>query len=129
MLVTLGDLAAAQTKATKSTLEARTKLLSYAATHSDATVHFHTSDMILHIHSDGSYLSAPKARSRAGGFFYLGDKVKDPSSTKSNGPVYIMTKMLRNIMASAAEAEVGSTFKNTRESIPMRTTLEEMGHP
>ena len=31
-------------------------------------------------------------------------------------------------MASTAEAEVGALFYNTRNGIPMRTTLQELGH-
>ena len=31
-------------------------------------------------------------------------------------------------MASAAEAELGALFLNFQEAIPIRTTLEEMGH-
>jgi hypothetical protein len=34
---------------------------------------YHASDMILHIHSDASYLSENEAKSRAGGFFYMGN--------------------------------------------------------
>ncbi len=30
--------------------------------------------MILRIHSDAAYLVEPEARSRAGGFFYLGNQ-------------------------------------------------------
>ena len=32
-------------------------------------------------------------------------------------------------MSSAAEAELGALFMNAQEGIPMRTTLEELGHP
>ena len=32
-------------------------------------------------------------------------------------------------MGSAAEAEVGGTYENEREAIPIRYSLEEMGHP
>jgi hypothetical protein len=32
---------------------------------------YHASDMILHIHSDASYLSENEAKRRAGGFFYM----------------------------------------------------------
>ena len=31
-------------------------------------------------------------------------------------------------MSSAAEAEIGALFLNSRQAIPARTTLEEMGH-
>jgi hypothetical protein len=47
-------------------------LFDYLVTQPDAKIRFHASDMILHIHSDASYLSVSKARSCLGGIFYLG---------------------------------------------------------
>jgi len=93
MLPALGSLAAAQSKATETTAKACTKLLNYAATHPDAVVRYHKSRMILQIHSDTSYLSETEARSRAGGFFYLGDNM-DKSSPDAppptlNGAIHI----------------------------------------
>ena len=32
-------------------------------------------------------------------------------------------------MSSAAEAEIGALYINSREAIPQRHLLEEMGHP
>ena len=40
-----------------------------------------------------------------------------------------MCKILRNIMASAAEAEYGALFLNGQAAVPIRTTLIEMHHP
>ena len=68
MLPALNDIAANQSAPTQTTAEDITRLLDYCASHPDATIKFHASDMILHIHSDASYLSAPKARSKVGGF-------------------------------------------------------------
>ena len=45
-----------------------------------------------------------------------------------NGIVYSVCKILRNIMVSAAEAELGALFLNYQEAVPIRITLEEMGH-
>jgi len=78
MLAALGMLGAAQTEGTQATVKACTQLLNYAVTHPDATLHFHASKMILNIHSDASYLSESKARSHAGGYFYLTDDTKTP---------------------------------------------------
>ena len=58
-LVTLGNLGSEQPRSTKTTITEVTHLLNYMATHPDAKVRFYKSDMITHIHSDGSYLSAP----------------------------------------------------------------------
>jgi hypothetical protein len=57
VLMPLNDIAAVQTKATVKTQAATNQLLDYLATHPYATIRYHASDMILHIHSDASYLS------------------------------------------------------------------------
>ena len=36
---------------------------------------------------------------------------------------------MSNVMSSAAEAEIGATFLNSQETVPIRTTLAELGHP
>ena len=70
-------------------MDVATLLLNYAASNPDATVRWHASDMILHIHSDASYLSEPKARSRVGGYFYLGNHDEPPDNLKPNGAIHI----------------------------------------
>jgi hypothetical protein len=56
VLMPLNDIATDQTKATEKTQAAKNQLLDYVTTHPDATIRYHVSDMILHIHSDASYL-------------------------------------------------------------------------
>jgi hypothetical protein len=48
----LNDIATEQTKATEKTQAATNQMLDYLATHPDATIRYHASDMVLHIHSD-----------------------------------------------------------------------------
>jgi hypothetical protein len=74
VLMPLNDIATEQTKATEKTQAATNQMLDYLATHPDATIRYHASDMILHIHSDASYLSVSNTRSRLGGLFFLGNK-------------------------------------------------------
>jgi hypothetical protein len=56
VLVPLNDVAAEQTKATGKTQAATNQLLDYLAPHPDTTIRYHASDMILHIHSNASYI-------------------------------------------------------------------------
>jgi hypothetical protein len=70
VLMPLNDIATEKTKATEQTQAATNQFLDYLATPPDATIRYHTSDMILHIHSDASYLSVSNARSRLGGLFF-----------------------------------------------------------
>jgi hypothetical protein len=66
----LNDTTMEQTKATEKTQAATNQLLDYLVTLPDATIRYHASDMMLHIHSDASYLSVSNARSRLGGLFF-----------------------------------------------------------
>jgi hypothetical protein len=59
--------------------------------------------MIIHIHSDASYLSENEAKSRAGEFFYMGSKTKTDKKL-TNGAILIISKVLKNVMSSEAEA-------------------------
>jgi hypothetical protein len=82
--------------------------------------------MILHIHSEASYLSASKARSRLGGIFYLG--YNPPNEEKLNGSILNVASVIKNMVASAAESEVGACFQNAQTAAPLRITLLELGH-
>jgi hypothetical protein len=70
VLMPLNDIVTEKTKATEKTQAATNQFLDYLATHPDATIRYHASDMILHIHSNASYLSVSYARSRLGGLFF-----------------------------------------------------------
>jgi hypothetical protein len=86
VLMPLNDIATEQTKATEKTQAATNQLLDYLATHPDATIRYHASNMTLHIHSDASYLSVSNARSRLGGLFFCGNKPPEPSSKTWSPP-------------------------------------------
>jgi hypothetical protein len=121
-------LAAGQSKATAVTADKVIKLLNYCNAHPETKIRYHASDMILYIHSDASYLSEKEVRSRAGGFFYMGSSTKTEQRF-TNGAILIISKVLKHVMSSAAEAEIGAVFKNAKEGSVLRTTLEELGHP
>jgi hypothetical protein len=123
----LNDIATEQTKATEKTKATTNQLLDYLATHPDATIRYHASDMILHIHSDASYLSVSNARSRLGGLFFLGNK--SPKQDMLNRSILNVASVIKNVVASAAESEVGACFHNAQSGAPIRVTLTELGHP
>jgi hypothetical protein len=137
MLVALGSLASQQNNGTEATTIAITQLLNYAATHPNATLRFHASDMILHAHSDASYLSEKNARSRAGGHFFMSSRLTDPTKAPSpdtppppnNGAVHVLSSILLPVLSSATEAELAALFHNAKEAAMLRTILEDMHHP
>jgi hypothetical protein len=101
------------------------QFLDYAATHPDAILTHKRSDMVLMVHSDASYLSEPKARSRAGGHFFLSSDVADPIYNRA---VLNIAALIKAVMSSAAEAELGALYINACKAVPQRCTLEEMAH-
>jgi hypothetical protein len=46
----------------------------------------------------------------------------------TNGAILIISKVLKHVMSSAAEDEIGAVFTNAKEGTVLRTTLEELGH-
>jgi hypothetical protein len=126
VLMPLNDIATEQTKALEKKQAATNQMLDYLATHPDATIRYPASDMILHIHSDASYLSVSNDWSRLGGLFFLGNKSLEQETL--NGSILNVAAVIKNIMASAAESEVGSCFHNAQSGAPLRVTLTELGH-
>jgi hypothetical protein len=126
MLVPLSALASEQSKPTEATMKKCKQFLDYAASQPDAIITYRASDMVLAIHSDASYLSEPKARSRAGGHFFMSENDEFPTN---NGAVLNVAVLIKNVMSSAAEAELGAMFINAKQAVHLRRTLEELGHP
>jgi hypothetical protein len=114
-----------QTK-TEKTQAATNQLLDYLATHPDATIGYLASDMILHIHSDASYLSVSNARSRRGGLFLC--VYTPPQEDNINVSILNAASVIKNVVTSAAASEVGACFKNAQSGAPLRVTLTELGH-
>jgi hypothetical protein len=98
-------------------------------THPNAKICYRTSDMICSLHSNALYLSAPCARSQAGGYFFLGSLPIDGNPIKLNGAIHITCTILKLITASAAETKLGALFLNAQEAKVLCLTLNEFGHP
>jgi hypothetical protein len=127
LIMPINVLASEQSKATEVTAYKVIKLLNYCNTHPETKIRYHASEMILHNHSDASYLSENEAKSIARGFFYVDSNTKNDKKL-TNGAILIISKVLKNVMSSAAEAEIGAVFINAKEGAVLRKTLEELGH-
>ena len=53
---------------------------------------------------------------------------KNAANPENNGAVLTIAKIIKNVMTSAAHAEIGALYINSRQAIPAQTTVEEMGH-
>jgi hypothetical protein len=105
LIMPVNVFASEQTKATAATADKTIKLLNYSTTHPETNLNYHVSDVILSIHRDVSYLSEREAKSRAGGFFYMGSNT-DKANRLTNGAILIISTVLKHVMSSAAEAEI-----------------------
>jgi hypothetical protein len=122
LIMPINVLASEQSQATEVTADKVIKLLNYCNTHPETKIRYHTSDMILHIHSDASYLSENEAKSRAGGFFCMGSNTKTDKKL-TNSAILIISKVLKHVMALSAEAEFGAVFINAKEGAVLSTKL------
>ncbi len=85
--------------------------------------------MILNVHSDASYISAPKARSRAEGYFFLGSLPRNGDPIKLNCTSHVQCTILKLVAASAAEAKLGALFLNAQDAKVFCLILAKLGHP
>eukprot|EP00804_Cyclotella_cryptica_P012930 CCRYP_002289-RA/>CCRYP_002289-RA protein AED:0.24 eAED:0.24 QI:0/0/0/1/0.5/0.33/3/0/1110 len=128
ILLSLSAIASEQAHPTQLTHTNCQQLLDYCALHPHAVVRFKASDMVLNIHSDASYLSESNARSRIAGHFFLGSVPIDNTPITLNGAIYDFCGILKFVVASAAEAELGALFLNCKEGKILRLVLQELGH-
>jgi len=127
MLTALNKVASRQAQPTVAVEKAAERIMQYAKKFTNAQIVYEASDMILRGHSDASYLSETKARSRSGGIFFLSNKDNNQHST--NGSVECISSIIPAIVSSIAEAEYGAMFQFGQVGESIRATLEDMGHP
>ena len=108
LLKALNTIARMQSAPTELTKHWANQILDYCATNPEAEIQYQASDMQLQIDSDAAYLVSKNARSRAGEYYFLGDY----DGKLFNGPIYILAKIIKAVMPSAAEIECGSLYIN-----------------
>ena len=125
VLTPISAIASQSANPTEDTYKQTKQLLDYLATQEDAILTYNKSDMVLAVHSDASYLSEPKARSRAGGHFFMSS---DQPIPPNNGAILNIAHIIKHVMSSATEAELAALYIMAREAVYIRIILEEMGH-
>ena len=117
MMHALNNLASQVTTGTMKTEEAQACFLNYCATNPDASIVYYASDMIIRGDTDAAYLVASKARSRNAAYIFMENK--DRNNQIINGPIMVIAKILKMVVASAAEAEVASLFHAAQTIVPL----------
>ena len=121
MFAALNAISVLQANATTTTMGDIVWILNYAATHPNATINYLARNMILHVASDDSYLCEERACSRAGGHFSLANQLvengdKPPTLLTKNGAIHTLCHIIKTVMSSTSEAEIGNTFLNAKEA-------------
>jgi hypothetical protein len=126
ILCPVSAIAAQSSQLTEETMLHTQQLLDYLASQEEAVLTYNASDMILAVHSNASYLSEPKARSRAGGHFFLSSDTTIPA--KNIGAVLNIAHIIKHIMSSATKAELAALYIMALGGSLHLFVLEEMGH-
>jgi hypothetical protein len=103
ILMALSAIASQQAAPTEDMCNCINKFLDCMATHANAKICYCASTMILNVHSDALYLSAPNVRSRAGGYFFLGSTPCDGSPIQINGTLHITCTILKLVADSKGD--------------------------
>jgi hypothetical protein len=138
MLTAVNHVSSLQSKPTKDVLKRAIRILQYAASYPNHHLVFKACDMVLHVHSDASYLTRPNARSVAGGIFYCADHLSTTSHQTNlssaddrniNGGLLAVSTIIPTVCSSAAEAEYAALFINGIHGTWLRTVLAALGYP
>ena len=78
MLTILNDLSRQKAKPTANTGRKIIQFINYCATHPEARIQYHASNMILYVHSYASHLNLPRAIIREGRHLFLRNKQLEP---------------------------------------------------
>jgi hypothetical protein len=125
LLCPISAIASQSSKPTEDTMQQMLQVLDYQATQEDAVLSYHASNLVLAVHSNTSYLSKPKACSRAGGHFFLSSNTTVPS----NNEVTLNTShIIKYFMSSATKAELTDLYIMANKAIYIKIILEELGH-
>ena len=123
LLVLLSTIGSQKAAAMKRTNEAINQILDYCATYPANGILYRSSNMVLCAHSDAGFHNDIKGRSRAGAHIFLSENDAMP---RWNGPVITLYQIIKSVMSSTSEAELGAIFITAQEMATMRHTPEEM---
>ena len=102
---TLSAIASDQANPIERTMKHVHQLLDYMHTNPNAVIHFYASNMILTVHPYAIHMSVGRARSRAGGYFFLSSMSHDGTPIQLNGNIAITCAILKSVAASNAKTE------------------------
>ena len=125
MSTALSAIASEQPSFTKRTMK-KWKKLDYTAAQPGAILKYLASNMVLDINSNASHLNKPNAWSRVEVHNFL---LSYADISLNNGAVLNISQIIKAVMSLASESELGAHLINAKYLVPVRRTLEDIGHP
>jgi hypothetical protein len=102
------------------------QLLDYLTMYPDDGTTYGASDMILCTHANAGFNNKSKDCSQASAHIFISENNPFP---KHNGPILSISQIMKFVMSSAAEAELGALYTTAKETVPLQQTLIKMGWP
>ena len=124
LLVVLSAIGSQQAAATEDTVTAVDQLLDYCATYNDNGSTYRANNMVLAAHSDTSFNNESRSRSRACAHIFL---LENNIIPRWNGLLLTIAQIIKYMVSSAAETKMTALFLTTKEMVPLKDTLQEMG--
>ena len=118
LLVGLSAIGAQQASATHRTSAAIDQIMDYCATYPAEGILYRCSNMVLCAHSYAGFHNESKGRSRAGAHIFLYENDAMPRA-----------KIIKFVVSSASEAELGPMFITAQEMVSMWKILQDMKWP
>ena len=129
MLASINDLAIRLRKSTLKTKENMKTLLDYLSANPNVIMLHRKSDMILKVHSDGSYLLVRNSRNRTAANVCFSDNKYATEEDECQNLRYQECNETKLVMASVVECETVISFLNFQMLLVLRITTKELGHP
>ena len=126
LLVGLSAIGSQQAVATQCTNDTINQILDYCATYPANGILYRSSYMVLCAHYDAGFHNESKGRSRDEAHILLSGNDAMP---QWNDSMLTLDKIIKFVMSSASEAELGALFITAQEMVAIRKTLEEMKWP
>ncbi len=125
VLTNISAIASQLAHPTEETLAHTNQLFNYLAMQEDVVLTYNRSEMVMAVHSNTSYLCESKAKSQAGGHFFMSNNAEIPPN---NGAILNIAHIIKHVMTLATEAKLVALYIMAREAVYIRIILEEMGH-
>jgi hypothetical protein len=131
ILPAVSKLASIQTAPTKHNIQEFNRLLQYVATHPNPKLVYSKGNMRLVAHTDASFMSETRCRTRAADYLYLSSvgPSLSPEHPDLNGAILCTSTIIPLTIPSVMEGEYVAIYNGVLKIINIRDTLLNLGYP